>query len=95
MSVAGKTALVFGGSSGIGLATATRLADGGANVFVVSRNPERARDALPNGVELIAGDTRDGDAVAAICQRIAPIDFLINCATVSYTHLTLPTNREV
>ena len=81
MNVKGKTALVFGGSSGIGLTTAGRLAAAGAKVSVVSRNPDRARDALPEGVELIAGDTRDGAAVAAICKQMAPIDILINSAT--------------
>lgn len=81
MNLDGKTALVFGGTSGIGLTTVQRLVSLGAKVCAVSRNPERVRDALPAEVQLIAGDTRDGEAVAAICRQLAPIDFLINCAT--------------
>lgn len=81
MKVAGKTALVFGGTSGIGLTTAQRLAAEGAQVSVVSRNPDRARTLLPDSVDIITGDTRDGATVAAICKQVAPIDFLINSAT--------------
>jgi NAD(P)-dependent dehydrogenase (short-subunit alcohol dehydrogenase family) len=40
------TVLVTGGTSGIGLATATALAGMGARVGVVGRDPQRARDAV-------------------------------------------------
>lgn len=81
MSPTGKTAVVFGGTSGIGLATVERLAQAGARVIAVSRNPERAKDQVPAGVELAACDTTDAQAVADLCAGVAPIDFLINCAT--------------
>jgi retinol dehydrogenase-14 len=42
----GKTALITGGTSGIGKATAVALAAMGANVVVVGRNPERGLTAL-------------------------------------------------
>lgn len=42
----GKTALVTGGSSGLGLATVKALASAGASVIAVSRNVEKARQAL-------------------------------------------------
>ncbi|MCB1804448.1 MAG: SDR family NAD(P)-dependent oxidoreductase, partial [Candidatus Competibacteraceae bacterium] len=38
MNVAGKKAIVFGGTSGIGLATTKQLAALGAEVIAVSRN---------------------------------------------------------
>lgn len=73
--------MVFGGTSGIGLETVVRLAAAGARVVAVSRNPERAKDLVPEGVQLAACDTTDPDAVATLCASIAPIDLLINCAT--------------
>lgn len=79
MDVSGKKALVFGGTSGIGLATTVRLADLGASVTAVSRNPDRA--TVPAGVTLKACDVRDGDAVAAVCAEAAPYDILISAAT--------------
>lgn len=81
MDVTGKTAVVFGGTSGIGLATVERLAAAGARVVAVSRNPDKAKDAVPESVELAACDTTDPEAVSALCARLAPIDVLINCAT--------------
>ncbi|MEV6898530.1 SDR family oxidoreductase [Amycolatopsis sp. NPDC051372] len=48
----GKTAVVTGGSSGIGLATARRFADEGARVFVTGRR----KDVLDAAVADIGGD---------------------------------------
>ena len=42
MNVNGKKAVVFGGTSGIGLATVKRLAAGGATVVAISRDPSKA-----------------------------------------------------
>ena len=42
----GKTAFISGGSSGLGLATATALAQAGARVIIVSRNPHRVEAAF-------------------------------------------------
>lgn len=81
MDIAGRTAVVFGGTSGIGLATVERLAALGARVVAVSRNPDKAKTLVPESVELAACDTTDAKAVSELCGRIAPIDFLINCAT--------------
>ena len=39
--LAGKKALVFGGTSGIGLATALKLAEEGEEVVAVSRDPSK------------------------------------------------------
>ena len=47
----GRTAVVTGGTSGIGLASARRLADEGANVFIIGRR----RAELDTAVEAIGG----------------------------------------
>lgn len=80
MDIEGRRAVVFGGTSGIGLATATRLAGRGAEVVAVSRNPERAGD-VPDGVTLAACDVLDADAVDRLLGGLAPIDILISSAT--------------
>ena len=46
MKLEGKTALVTGGGSGIGLAIARRFASEGAHVFITGRNAERLAQAV-------------------------------------------------
>ena len=80
MDIAGKKAVVFGGTSGIGLAASKQLAELGANVFAVSRNPERAGD-VPSGITLKQCDAIDREATAQLLKECAPIDILISAAT--------------
>lgn len=79
MELNGKKAIVFGGTSGIGLATAEMLRDGGASVVAISRNPDKA--GSPEGIELAACDVRDIDALRALFEAHAPFDILISAAT--------------
>jgi len=80
MEISGKKAVVFGGTSGIGLATSQQLAALGATVIAISRDPSKATD-LPAGVTTESCDVCDGDAVAALLARLAPFDILISAAT--------------
>lgn len=54
-AVAGKIILITGGSSGIGRATALRLAQAGARVLIVARDPERLR-AVREEIEATGGE---------------------------------------
>ncbi len=81
MELKGKKAVVLGGSSGIGLATTNQLAGEGARVVAASRNPQRAKDSVAEGVELRAIDVRDRAALAALFTDEAPFDILVNAAT--------------
>ena len=51
MNIAGKKAIVLGGTSGIGLETSLMLVEKGASVVAVSRDPSKAGE-VPAGIRL-------------------------------------------
>ena len=84
MDIAGKRALVLGGTAGIGLATAKRLVEGGAVVHAASRTAtkrERAREALGADATLVDVDVRDREALSRLFAELAPLDVLVCVAT--------------
>ena len=84
MEVAGRRALVFGGTSGIGLAVVQRLAEAGAAVSAFGRSPENietARSVVPESVQFASLDVLDRDALAQTFADNAPFDILVNAAT--------------
>src|SRR3954467_4430830 len=75
------TALVTGGSRGLGRGVVEALASNKARVVAVARDATRL-DALARegpGVEPIAADAADAIAAGAIQQRVRP-DVLVLCA---------------
>jgi len=80
MDVSNRKAIVFGGTSGIGLATTKQLAGLGAEVVAVSRNPSKAGE-VPAGVSLCQCDVRDREALATLFRNCAPFDILVSAAT--------------
>lgn len=90
----GRVALVTGGSRGLGLVMARALAAAGADVAVVSRTPDAARQAA----DAIAGETgrrtlglaadvtdtgQVEDMVKTVVERLGRIDILVNNAGVN------------
>lgn len=80
MNPQNKKALVFGGTSGMGLAVCKRLVNLGGKVIAISREPSKAEGLLPKEVSLEACDVRDAKDVEAIFAAHAPVDILVNTA---------------
>jgi len=85
MRFEGKTALVTGGASGIGAATARRLVAEGARVAIGDVNEDGAREIASEldgfGCRLDVTDTVSvRAAVGAIEEKLGPVDVLVNNA---------------
>jgi serine 3-dehydrogenase len=91
-SLAGKNAIVTGASSGIGAATARRLAAAGASVMLVARRIERLEE-LASEIGAVATplalDLGEADAAQALLDaataRMDKVDILINNAGILRT----------
>src|SRR5258708_28938409 len=86
----GKVAVVTGGNSGIGLATAKRLQEEGARVAILGRNRKTLDEAVKtigNGVVSVQGDVAkltDIDKLyAEVSQKLGKIDVLFVNAGVA------------
>lgn len=93
LDLASKTAVVIGGTSGIGLALARGLAQAGADVVPTGRRANMVRAAACEiqklGRKSFAAecDVGDRDAVEAFAQRVheafGKVDVLVNCAGIT------------
>ncbi|HWB67019.1 MAG TPA: SDR family NAD(P)-dependent oxidoreductase [Mycobacteriales bacterium] len=86
MKIADCSAIVTGGASGLGYATAAQLAEAGAQVVIADLPHSTGADrALDLGVEFVATDVTDAEAVAAAVDAaaaLAPLRIVVNCAGV-------------
>ncbi|MER5641412.1 SDR family oxidoreductase [Kitasatospora sp. NPDC002227] len=78
----GLRALVTGGASGIGLATAQLLSECGADVAVVDLDPSGARPPLRGFVADVADDASVRAAVEAAALAMGGLDILVNNAGI-------------
>ena len=81
-----RSAVVIGGASGIGWATARALAAQGDRVTVADLNADRAHSrAAELGAPHTAAavDVTDEDSVLRLFEQTGPVDIVVNCAGFS------------
>lgn len=104
-SLKGKTAVVIGGSKGIGKAVAAGFSDAGADVVICSRNQEQLdaaakeiSDKTGGTVVGIAADIKSCDGVnsfvAKVAEKFGHIDILVNGAGVNVRSMALDFTEE-
>jgi NAD(P)-dependent dehydrogenase (short-subunit alcohol dehydrogenase family) len=78
MQLAGKSVVVVGGSSGIGLSTAELAKKQGAEVVIASRSAEKLKAASDRlGVKGIAADVTSDESVASLFKRCGAVDHVV------------------
>jgi NAD(P)-dependent dehydrogenase (short-subunit alcohol dehydrogenase family) len=88
MQISGCSALVTGGASGLGLATARELRAAGADVIIVDL-PGSGGESI-EGVTFVAADVTDEAQVqAAVDAAGAPLRIVVNCAGIGTPGKTL------
>ena len=80
MDINGKKAIVFGGTSGIGLSTTQMLSDKGASVIAVSRNPEKLKE-LPQNVTTKKINVLDREDIEKFFEEEGEYYIMANSAT--------------
>jgi NAD(P)-dependent dehydrogenase (short-subunit alcohol dehydrogenase family) len=93
MTLEHSTALVTGGASGMGEATARRLAEAGAHVVVVDRDAGRGETVAKelDGTFAAADVTDETSMQAAVgaAGQIAPLRAVVHCAGVGWAERTV------
>ena len=83
MRVEGCSALVSGGASGLGAATARALHEAGARVVVLDLPAALDAADLPESIQRVAGDVLDADAVQRAVAAADGLRIAVACAGVA------------
>jgi NAD(P)-dependent dehydrogenase (short-subunit alcohol dehydrogenase family) len=80
LQIKGKTAIVTGGSAGIGLAITKALAAEGVTVTVPGRSKEKLEKALAgiSNTKLVVADPGTAEGVESLIQQVPETDILVN-----------------
>lgn len=100
-----KTAIVTGGSSGIGLAIVREFLSHGANIIIFDRNLEAAREVseqlrekFTQKIAFYQVDVSDYEAVAKTCKQVleefSSVEILVNNAGITRDNLLLRMKEE-
>ncbi|MCS5498176.1 SDR family oxidoreductase [Cnuibacter physcomitrellae] len=82
MEFEGLVAVVTGGASGIGAAIAARLAEGGASVAVLDRDPSGADERHLAVTADVSDDASVRAAIAAVVEGFGRLDIVVNNAGI-------------
>src|SRR3954471_6043550 len=89
MDITGTNALVAGGASGLGAATARGLAEAGAHVTVADLNEDAgAAVAGEVGGTFVRCDVTDEAHVQAAVEAAGPLRVAVNCAGIGWAQRT-------
>lgn len=87
MQISGQGALITGGASGLGLATARRLVAAGAHVTIIDLASSKGAEIADElGGLFVAADVTNADevqAAVAAAQAAAPLRVVVNCAGIA------------
>ncbi|UPL13789.1 MULTISPECIES: SDR family NAD(P)-dependent oxidoreductase [Microbacterium] len=87
MQISGQGALITGGASGLGLATARRLAADGAHVTIIDLSTSKGAELADElGGLFVPADVTSVDEVqdaVAQAQAVAPLRVVVNCAGIA------------
>ncbi|MCV7382476.1 3-hydroxyacyl-CoA dehydrogenase [Mycolicibacter longobardus] len=92
MQIKDSVAVITGGASGLGLATAKRLLDAGGKVVVIDLRGEDVIKELGDRARFAQADVTDPEAVGAaldVAESLGPLRINVNCAGIGNAIKTL------
>ena len=99
MEISNKVALITGGASGLGLATAETLLDAGAKIMLLDLNEDNAKSAVEklgsNASYVIANVTDESSVQSAVDKTVevfGGLHIVVNCAGIGSASKTVGKN---
>ena len=98
----GRTALILGGSSGMGKATALSLLKGGAKVLIASKSPDSVNTAVAElkpfgdvtGKVVNLASQQEVDDFIGFLETTSPFDYLVNASGIFAPRPFLESTRQ-